>query len=467
MKPKISVVLSTFNHLNYLPRAINSILNQQKFGSSWEILILDDGSTDDTLKYLSARFQSNNFIKLFRHKKNQGVQKSYHELLSMARGDYLIFVHSDDIYEPNMLWDLSGALDENPGAGLAYGAFNWIDEKENILRTVINQYVGYHSLLIENPGLSAVLFRRKIYEEVGGYDPGIGCRADQDLYLRIIEKSKAVYVYKILSQQRLDQNCKSYRDQVGRETEESLELLRDEAVERRRKSRGDWPVRVLFVVPSLPENSGEYLNEYINELERNLGKRQFDIFILSRGFDNSGVMTGSTNLLSYTSEISNLMLSVEDKVAEDLFVKFLDRAPLFDIIHFHHTIGFPFSLIDIAKKCGYPVCLSLYDLWMLCPKPKCCGGPFTVDNCAKCLLKKPEGTYYVNEIAQAYYEVAYRRAYLEYIWGKIDLIETQSLEVFESFNGVGLGDKIKITEREEDIIHDALQWEVAYQRLLK
>ncbi len=172
-----------------------------------------------------------------------------------------------------MLSSLLHVLEASPDVGLAYGAFNWIDEKENILKTVVNQYVSYHSLLVENPGMSAVLFRRKIYEEVGGYDPKMGCRADQDLYLRILEKSKVVYVNKVLSQQRFDQSCKSYRDQVGGETEESLEWLRDAAVERRKKSRGDWPVRVLFVVPSLPKNSGEYLNTYINNLKRELEDR--------------------------------------------------------------------------------------------------------------------------------------------------------------------------------------------------
>jgi glycosyltransferase involved in cell wall biosynthesis len=471
MNPKISVVLSTFNHMQYLPRAIHSILNQLEI--DYEFLILDDGSTDDTNQYLTSEVYFSQSIRIFRHKKNLGVQKSYYELLSKAKGDYLIFIHSDDLYTPDMLSELSKALDENPEAGLAYGAFDWIDEKENILRAVVNQYVSYHSLLVENPGLSAVLFRRDIYKRVGGYDQNIGCRADQDLYLRIIEKSKAVYVNKILSQQRLDQNCKSLKDQVTGETEESLERLRENAVERRRKNRSLDPARILFIDSDFSPDTDEIDELYVYESAKNLIEHGYDVFILRRirGESNFGLYENiKIYELGYNSDPSLLMNSVEDKVGEEAFIKFLDQVPPFDIFHFHHIMGFPFSFIDIVKKCGYPAILTLQDAWTLCPRLSKFDflkeSYLTVDNCAKCILSEKKDQY-VNEIAQTYYGVAYRRAYLEYVWRKIDLITIPEGILFDVFNRVGLGKKIQQTDPNVDMWEDCLQWEERYQKLLK
>lgn len=474
MDPKISVVLSTYNHMQYLPRAISSILEQERvLINDVEFLIIDDGSTDETWDYLNARFMENSFIKLIRHKSNLGVQKSYYELLSRAKGDYLIFVHSDDIYKPNMILELSKALDENPEAGLAYGAFNWIDQDNKVIATVVNQQAGYHQLLIENPGLVAVLFRRDLYERVGGYDPNIGCRADQDLYLRILEKSKAVYINKILSFQRLDQNCKSYRDQMTGETEKSLEWLRSKAVDRRRRNRDLGPVRILFIVPSFPPDC-ERLNEmYTFELAKKLIQDfYYGVSVLYRKAGPQEIVESiyegvKVYKLSYDSNPLLLMNSVEDKMAEDLFIKFLDQVPHFDLFHFFHTIGLSFSLIDIVKKCGYPAVLTLLDSWMLCPKvdvSKC--GTITVDCCAKCLLKGRKDQY-VSEIAQTYYEVAYRRAYLEYIWRKIDLITIPKGILFNSFNRVGLGKRIQQTDPNIEMGEDCLQWALRYVKLLK
>lgn len=472
MNPKISVVLSTYNHLQYLPQALNTIFEQIIEPHCVEFLILDDGSTDGTWKYLRSLIN----LSIDRNKENKGVQFSYHKLLSKAKGEYLIFVHSDDLYAPNMLLELSKALDENLEVGLAYGAFNWINEKGEIIAAIKDQYVGYHSLLVENPGMSAVLFRRSIYEKVGGYNPEIGCRADQDLYLRIIEKSKAVYVDKILSYQRLDERCKSHQDAVSGETEKSLELLREKAVERRRENGELHNLRILFIIFNFPSNTKGIDKLYIYELAKELVRDHYDVSILYRviGESKSGWYDGiQIYELGYNSDPSLLMNSVEDKVGEDAFIKFLDSVPLFDIFHFHHTMGFPFSFIDIIKKCGYPAILSLYDAWTLCPRlskfnflEELYRSYLTVDSCAKCILSE-EKEQYVNKIAEVYHQIAYRRAYLEYIWRKIDLITMPEGILFDLFNHAGLGKKIIQTDPNIDMWEDAIQWEERYQKLLE
>jgi glycosyltransferase involved in cell wall biosynthesis len=138
--------------------------------------------------------------------------------------------------------------------------------------------------------------------------------------------------------------------------------------------------------------------------------------------------------------------TVEDEVIENLFIKLLDMNQ-FDIIHFHHTLGFPFSLIDVSKKCGYPVAVTLHDFWMLCHElhllgkdGKVHGDPpreISVDECAKCLLYGRTQCS-IEEIANIYKEIAYRRAYAEYIMKKVDIQTVPSLFLGELFSRNGI-----------------------------
>ena len=95
--PKISVILSTYNNALQLKNSIHSVLNQSY--ENFELLVLDDGSTDDTWQVLSAIHDSR--LKLFRNNVNIGLTKSLNKLISYSNGIYIARQDDDDISLPN------------------------------------------------------------------------------------------------------------------------------------------------------------------------------------------------------------------------------------------------------------------------------------------------------------------------------------------------------------------------------
>jgi glycosyltransferase involved in cell wall biosynthesis len=130
---------------------------------------------------------------------------------------------------------------------------------------------------------------------------------------------------------------------------------------------------------------------------------------------------------------------------EKNFTSLLDREK-FDIIHFQHILGLPLSLIDIAKKCGYPACISLHDFWYICPLTflvKTDGTvhhypPDTVDECVKCILKY-EGELNYNQVAATHFHLAYRKYYSKHILNKVDIVTCASKyvqRIYKEFYGI-------------------------------
>lgn len=98
---EISVIVPAFNVEKYINRAIDSILAQDY--SNFEIIIIDDASTDNTLEIIQRHYAAHSQIHIVRHEYNQGLGAARNTGISEAKGKYLIFIDSDDWIEPNML----------------------------------------------------------------------------------------------------------------------------------------------------------------------------------------------------------------------------------------------------------------------------------------------------------------------------------------------------------------------------
>jgi len=96
----VSIVLPTFNRAEYLPRAINSVINQTY--KNWEILIIDDGSEDETLNLVKNYINNDVNIKYYFHE-NRGAAYSMNVGMENSKGDFITFLGSDDEYLPNHL----------------------------------------------------------------------------------------------------------------------------------------------------------------------------------------------------------------------------------------------------------------------------------------------------------------------------------------------------------------------------
>ena len=112
---KVTVAIASYNMENYLPAAIDSALAQDH--DDVEILVVDDGSTDDTREIVSRYERRVRYA----YQENAGVTNAYNRALELAKGDYVHFLDADDILTPSTIGRLAALLDEKPTAGLAHG----------------------------------------------------------------------------------------------------------------------------------------------------------------------------------------------------------------------------------------------------------------------------------------------------------------------------------------------------------
>jgi glycosyltransferase involved in cell wall biosynthesis len=191
--PRVSVVLPTYNHLRFLPQAVDSVC-RQTFGD-FELIIVNDGSTDGTREYLDGLRDARLRIV---HQDNKRLPEALNAGFRAARGELLTWVSADNYCAPTFLETLVAALDAHPGAGFACSAHAWIDEAGRVTGICRDQDLSYHKLLASNPGIASFLYRRACQERVGLYDPGMEGAEDWDYWLRLREHFEPVYVPAVL-----------------------------------------------------------------------------------------------------------------------------------------------------------------------------------------------------------------------------------------------------------------------------
>jgi glycosyltransferase involved in cell wall biosynthesis len=182
MKGHVSIVVPCFNHGRFLAEAIDSARRQ-----TWrptEIVVVDDGSRDDSAA-VAAAYSDVRLIS----QANQGLAAARNTGLRASRGEFVIFLDADDRLLPEAAETGVACLDRHQSAAFALGRCSLIDETGRPLTTNLPRITGayYRQLLVANyiwtPAM--VMFRRRVFDAVGGFDPRVSPSADYDLYLRI------------------------------------------------------------------------------------------------------------------------------------------------------------------------------------------------------------------------------------------------------------------------------------------
>jgi glycosyltransferase involved in cell wall biosynthesis len=181
---KVSVVIPCYNHARFLAEAIESALAQSHHDT--EVIVVDDGSTDDS-SLVASRYG----VRVIRQT-NRGLSCARNAGLAVSTGETVIFLDADDRLRPEAARAGVEALEMAPRAMLAFGRCCLIDEHGAPLPTeqpfVRERF--YEELLRRNyiwtPAL--VAFRRRVFDEVGAFDPRVNPSADYDIYLRIARR---------------------------------------------------------------------------------------------------------------------------------------------------------------------------------------------------------------------------------------------------------------------------------------
>lgn len=176
--PEVSVIVSNFNKARYLERCIRSILSQ-KSSVSYEVIVVDDASTDDSLTVLS-HFEE--LIKVLRNQENLGLPASLNRAIAGALGQFLVRVDSDDFVSEHFLQILALALKSNPSIDAVSCDYEKIE------------YIGDSKRQVEicnskvNPIACGVMFRRDQLVEVGLYNPEFRFNEEKELRARFEAK---------------------------------------------------------------------------------------------------------------------------------------------------------------------------------------------------------------------------------------------------------------------------------------
>jgi glycosyltransferase involved in cell wall biosynthesis len=178
--PLVSIVLPTYNGSRYLAQAVQSCLEQTY--PNWELIIVDDGSTDNTPALIAQFTAIDSRIRSICHEMNRGLPGALNTGFSLAKGDYLTWTSDDNCYRPQALSKMVEFLESNPEVDIVYTNFTIIDEAGNPVRLVI--VPGIETLIFKNCVGPSFLYRRRVQETLKGYAEDLFLAEDYDFWLR-------------------------------------------------------------------------------------------------------------------------------------------------------------------------------------------------------------------------------------------------------------------------------------------
>jgi glycosyltransferase involved in cell wall biosynthesis len=250
--PRVSVVIPAYNRADLLPRAVDSALAQTV--DDIEVIVVDDGSTDDTLAVLE-RYDDDRLCVL-EHGTNRGVSAARNTGIESAAGEYVAFLDSDDYWRPGKLAAQLSALDGRSGGWIAAYCdsdrdgttrLGWVrdtlEDRVRALSTPTGPVEGGTDLAAEillmrlefGPG-STLLVERSALEAVGGFDESLAIYEDWDLAIRLLSVGKLAHVDDTLAvtSDTGDYDADSYRDAKRRwlaKHDELVATLRSEGID--------------------------------------------------------------------------------------------------------------------------------------------------------------------------------------------------------------------------------------------
>jgi glycosyltransferase involved in cell wall biosynthesis len=176
MTPTTTILITAYNVEKYIGRAIRSAINQSAARKSYEIIVINDCSTDRT-RFALEIFEDE--IRLFNNEKRLGLPASLNKGIKKAKGQYIVRIDGDDYVHKEFIKILELHLGLNEGIHAIACDYTLVDDNETVLA---------HKNCMEEPIACGIMFRLEQIIDIGLYDEDFLCREDEDLRLRFLNK---------------------------------------------------------------------------------------------------------------------------------------------------------------------------------------------------------------------------------------------------------------------------------------
>ena len=181
---KVSIIITCFNLEKYISRAINSCLNQTMHEDEFEIIVVDDGSQDNSWNIIKSYGK---IIRAIKIEKNSGVALASNKGILISKGENIVRVDGDDFVNRNFIFTLYEVLRWNKDLGFVYCDNIIVNDKEERIQSKKTLEV----LLDHGAG---VMFRKNLMYEIGLYDESLRNREDYDFVLRFLKKYQGFHL---------------------------------------------------------------------------------------------------------------------------------------------------------------------------------------------------------------------------------------------------------------------------------
>jgi len=175
VKPIVSVVMPAYNAEAFIEEAISSVISQSF--SDWELLVIDDCSTDGTKELVSSISKTDSRVHLFANENNMGAAKSRNRGIDISRGEYIALLDSDDYWHPQMLEKMLKRIKET-SADITYCSYAIVDEQGKKIcsdfivpeetyfdDSIVRNVISCSSVLMTSKLLSSYRFPTNMYHE--------------------------------------------------------------------------------------------------------------------------------------------------------------------------------------------------------------------------------------------------------------------------------------------------------------
>ncbi len=324
MTPLVSVIITTYNAAPYLSAAVDSVLAQTY--RDFEVLLIDDGSTDNTCQVLEPYLDRLRYI----YQDNQERSAARNNGMQHAAGSWIAFLDGDDAWTPDKLATQVAALQRYPQAVMAYGCARIVDEQGHPTtwwgHQTIGSLEGEAGLVQEGPEIlfgspinpSITLIRRESLEQAGGFDPTIhqGIGEDWDLWIRLSNLGAFARLPQILALYRTYGTDRELRKRASSYyIDRSVYIIRKnaaanprrfpEALVRQAEGRIYFQSAMASFELGQVENGGQVLSRAV-QIEPSLGERKFleghlehtALRLLRDGRTETGVVAFLSQLIS-------------------------------------------------------------------------------------------------------------------------------------------------------------------------